>query len=322
MMEESLLNFAQQFTRELEVENAEEWLRYDRFLVAGMGASALAAHLLSSFRPELDLIIHRDYGLPNLPQERWRDRLVIASSYSGNTEETLSCFEEARIKHMPIAAISTGGKLLEIAKSQDIPFMRLPDLNLRPRLAVGLSFLGLCKLMGDEELYAKTKQLAFELRPSELQEQGKLLAQELSGKIPVIYGSGYSFPIAYKWKIAFNETTRIPAFANAFPELNHNEMAGFDITQGTKELGGKFHVILLKRNGDLEQVKKRMEVAQQMWKAKGLQVSEVRLEGHSEVLQAFSGILLGHFTALALAQQYGTASEKDEMIEEFKKRIG
>src|SRR3989344_2179337 len=117
MMEESLLNFAQQFTRELEVENAEEWLRYDRFLVAGMGASALAAHLLSSFRPELDLIIHRDYGLPNLPQERWRDRLVIASSYSGNTEETLSCFEEARIKHMPAAAIS---RTREAARSRTL----------------------------------------------------------------------------------------------------------------------------------------------------------------------------------------------------------
>src|SRR3989344_6785622 len=322
MMEESLLNFAQQFAQELEVENVEEWQRYDRFLIAGMGGSALAAQLFSSFRPELDLIVHRDYGLPVLPSERWRNRLVIASSYSGNTEETLSAFEEARMKHMRVAAISTGGKLLEIAKPQDIPFIRFPDLHLRPRLAVGLSFLGFCKLMGDEELYEKTKQLAFELRPKELQEQGNRLAQELAGKIPVIYGSGYTFPIAYQWKIAFNETARIPAFANAFPELNHNEMAGFDITQGTKELGGKVHVILLKRNGDLEQVKKRMEVAQQMWKAKGLQVSEVRLEGHSEVLQAFSGILLGHFTALALAQQYGTASEKDEMIEEFKKRIG
>lgn len=321
MMEESLLNFTQQFSQELEVENAEEWQRYDRFLIAGMGGSALAAQLFSSFRPELDFVIHRDYGLPNLPLERWRDRLIIASSYSGNTEETLSVFEEARMKHMPVAAISTGGKLLEIAKSQDIPFIRLPDLNLRPRLAIGVSFLGLCKLMGDEELYAKTKQLAFELRPKELQEQGKRLAKELIGKIPVIYGSGYAFPIAHQWKIIFNETSRIPAFANIFPELNHNEMAGFDVTEGTKELGSKFHVILLKRDGDLEQVKKRMEVAKSLWKARGLQVSEVRLEERSEVLQIFSAILLGHFTGLALAQHYGTASEKDEMIETFKKRI-
>ncbi len=320
-MEESLLNFAQQFTQELEVENAEEWQRYDRFLIAGMGGSALPAQLFSSFRPELDLIIHRDYGLPVLPPERWRSRLVIASSYSGNTEETLSAFEEARMKHMPVAAISTGGKLLEIAKPQDIPFIRLPDLNLQPRLAVGVSFLGLCKLMGDEELYAKTKQLAFELRPKELQEQGKLLAENLIGKIPVIYGSGYTFPIANQWKSIFNETSRIPAFANTFPELNHNEMAGFDIMEGTKDLGSKFHVIFLKRSGDLEQVKKRMEVTQKLWKARGLEASEVQLEGRSEPLQAFSTILLGHFTALALAKHYGTASEKDEMIEEFKKRI-
>src|SRR3989338_8353660 len=98
MTEESLLNFAQQFSTELEIGNEEEWQKYDRFLVAGMGGSALPAELFSSFRPELDLIIHRDYGLPSLPQERWRDRLVIASSYSGNTEETLSAFEEARMK--------------------------------------------------------------------------------------------------------------------------------------------------------------------------------------------------------------------------------
>lgn len=319
-MEESLLNFNRQFTQELEVENAEEWQRYDRFLIAGMGGSALAAQLFSIFRPELDIVIHRDYGLPVLSQERWKDRLVIISSYSGNTKETLSAFKEARMKHVPLAAISTDGKLLEIAKSQDIPFIRLPDLNLRPRLAVGLSFLGLCKLMGDEELYAKTKQLAFELRPKELQGQGELLAKELVGKIPVIYGSARLFPIAYQWKGAFNETASIPAFANVFPELTHNEIDGFDVAENAPETKKHFHIILLNKEADLPHIKAYMEIVKQILQEKGLQVSEVQMKGHSDILQTFSGILLGFFTAFFLAKLYGVDFDKDKIIDEFKKR--
>lgn len=320
MMEESLLNFAQQFTQELEVENAEEWQRYDRFVIVGMGGSALAAQLFSSFWPELDLVIHRDYGLPALSQERWRNRLVIASSYSGNTEETLSAFKEARMKHMRVAAISTGGKLLEIAKSQDIPFIRLPDLNLRPRLAIGLSFLGLCKLMGADELYAKTKQLAFELRPKELQEQGKLLAKELAGKIPVIYGSAHLFPVAYQWKGAFNETASTPALANVFPELTHNEIDGFDVAENAPEMKKHFHIILLKDEADYPHIKARMEIMKQILQEKGLQVSEVQLKGHSDIFQTFSGILLGFFVAFFLAKLYGVDFDKDKIIDEFKRR--
>ena len=321
MMEESLRNFNQQFSTELEIGNGEEWQQYARFLVAGMGGSALAAQLFSVFRPELDLVIHRDYGLPLLAQDRWQGRLVIASSYSGNTQETLNALDEARKLHVPAAVISTGGKLLEIAQREDIPFVKIPDLGLLPRVAVGMSFLGLCKLMGQEELYEKTRQLAFELKPQDLQEQGKFLSKELSGKIPVIYGSGYSLPIANQWKIAFNETTRIPAFANAFPELNHNEMAGFDVIDSTRELTSRFHIVLLKSEEDSSQIKKRMGAAEDLWRARGVQVTQVELQGSSEVLRVFSSILLGHFTALALARHYGTASEKDDMVEEFKRRV-
>lgn len=320
-MEESLLNFHQQFSTELEIGNGEEWQQYARFLVAGMGGSALPSQILSLFRPELDLVIHRDYGLPVLAQDRWQERLVIASSYSGNTQETLNALDEARRRHVPVAVISTGGKLLEIAQREDIPFVKIPDSGLLPRVAVGVSFLGLCKLTGQEELYEKTRQLAFQLKPKDLKSQGERLSKELLGKIPVIYGSGYSFPIAKQWKIAFNETTRIPAFANAFPELNHNEMAGFDVMDSTRELASRFHIVLLRNEEDSSQIKKRMGAAQDLWRARGVQVTQVELQGSSEALRVFSSILVGHFAALALAKHYGTASEKDAMIEEFKKRV-
>src|SRR3989344_9267737 len=116
-MLDTIKNFFSQFSYNPEIENSDQWKKYSSFLVAGMGGSHLAADLLKVWNPGLDLIIHQDYGLPPLAERYFKDRLIILSSYSGNTEEIIDAFEEAGKRNLPRAVISTGGKLLELAKN-------------------------------------------------------------------------------------------------------------------------------------------------------------------------------------------------------------
>jgi len=110
MMQDAIKEFAGQFAFKPRVQNPSK-KRFKKFIVAGMGGSHLGADLIKIIDPSLDLMIHSSYGLPPLQKDQWKDRLVIASSYSGNTEETIDAFFEARKKKLPLAAVSVGGKL-------------------------------------------------------------------------------------------------------------------------------------------------------------------------------------------------------------------
>ena len=156
-----------------------------------------------------------------------RDETLILSSYSGNTEEVISAFEKGIEHNLSIVIISTGGKLIELAKKHSISYIQMPDTNIQPRNAIGYSLKALLKVIGDEKTLEELSKLSESLNPSEYEEEGKELAEKLKSKVPVIYSSTRNMPIAYNWKIKFNETGKIPAFYNVFPELNHNEMAAY-----------------------------------------------------------------------------------------------
>jgi glucose/mannose-6-phosphate isomerase len=111
-MYEAIKNFNKQFSFEPEIKNEEKLAKKSSFIVVGMGGSAHAAELLKVLKPELDIIVRRDYGLPELPEEELKNKLIILSSYSGNTEEPIDAFYEAKKKNLAMAVISTGGKLL------------------------------------------------------------------------------------------------------------------------------------------------------------------------------------------------------------------
>ena len=223
-MEEAILNFAKQFEYEPEIENADKLQKLEKFILVEMGGSHLQGELLKSVRPAFDLVVHRDYGLPELSESALKNSLIIASSYSGNTEETISAFEEAIEKGYPVAASSIGGKLIELAKQHEVPYVQIPDTGIQPRSALGFTFKTLAKLTGQEEVLRDAATLASQLAPEEYEEKGKALAATLKGSVPVIYSSRRNESVAYNWKIKFNETGKVPAFYNVFPELNHNEM--------------------------------------------------------------------------------------------------
>ncbi|MAF80156.1 bifunctional phosphoglucose/phosphomannose isomerase [bacterium] len=317
-MKTAIENFPKQFSYEPKIENKDNLESKGKFVVIGMGGSHLAADLLKVWNPYLDLIIHKDYGLPPLSLEDLENRLIIVSSYSGNTEETVDAFEKAKEKNLQIAVISTGGELIKLAKKTETPYIKMPNTGIQPRSALGLSFKGLLKLIGEEDTLEEIKELTETLDPGALEQKGHDLAKELKGKVPVIYSGTRNGPIAYNWKIKFNETGKVPAFCNILPELNHNEMTGFDVQSPTKELSKNFSFIFLKDASDQDGTQKRMKVLKELYKDRKLPVKEVALEGETEFEKIFSSLILADWAAYYTADFYGLEPEQVPMVEEFK----
>ena len=142
-MEDAIKNFPKQFEYEPQIRGGGlDVGSWSRFVVGAMGGSALAADILRFSDPHLNLIVHRDYGL----HASIRDRLFIACSYSGNTEEVLDFYKEAKSKNLPLVAISIGGKLLELAVRQRTPYIQLPNTGIQPRMATGFMIKALLAL--------------------------------------------------------------------------------------------------------------------------------------------------------------------------------
>lgn len=323
-MEEAIRNFPKQFEWQPEIENADKWKWMGKYIVCGMGGSHLAGDIFQNAFPGFDLSVHQDYGLPGWRDDVLKQTLVIASSYSGNTEEALSSFEAARKNGYPVAAISTGGDLLIRANQYGVPYIQLPDKGIQPRSALGFAFKALAKMVGRDDVVQEAakvgKSLAEKAETFEI--DGKALAQKLQDKIPVIYASNKNYSIAYNWKIKFNETAKIPAFYNVFPELNHNEMNGFDADDSTMKLCEKFHFIFLKDTTDHERTKKRMIVLEKQLTGRSFPV-EALLLGEGPMLdKIFGSLLVADWTAFYTAQAYGRDPQEVSMIEEFKKLIG
>jgi len=318
-MEEAIRNFNTQFEWKPVVANAQKLPKASTFVVGGMGGSHLSADLLSVYAPSLDIYVHRDYGIP--AHVDGADALYIASSYSGNTEETLDFAIAALKKGYAVATVSVGGKLLEFAKANDLPHIVIPDTHIQPRCALGFAMVALAKLIGDETLLRELATLSEVLKPEELREAGKKLSESLRSAVPVVYASAGNTAVAYNWKIKLNETGKIPAFYNVLPELNHNEMTGFDITGSTEGLSRRFHFLFLSDTDDHPQTQKRMKVTRKLYEDRGLRTTEVALWGHSKLERIFTSLLIADWTALHISEVYGTEAEQVPMVEEFKRLI-
>jgi len=344
-MYDAIKNFAAQFAWEPVIENAERLKKADKFIVAGMGGSNLATGLIHVWKPGANIIIHRDYGLPpsfaptpskqplqlRMPgnasagkpasEKTVADRLMIASSYSGGTEETLDAYHEAGKRGIARAALAKGGALLELAAKDGIPYVRFPDTGIQPRSAIGYSVRALLALMGEKKGLAETRVLAETLKPELYEDKGKELAVKFKDYIPVVYTSAHNHPVGYIWKITLNETGKIPAFDNAFPELNHNEMTGFSAADTNKHLSERFRFIFLSDPDDHPQIRHRMQVLKYLYENRGLKVDFLQMAGDSPMHKIFSTILVGFWTAYYTAHAYGLDAEEVPMVEEFKKMV-
>lgn len=317
----------QQLQQDYQV-NFEPKQEVQSLVVAGMGGSALAATYLKSWPGvAVPFEVVRDYDIPEYVNG---STLFIASSYSGNTEETLSALEQAEQKGAQIVVISAGGKLAEIATQKGYPLYQLPS-DFQPRMAVFYNFSALiqilvsAKLTGAEKLEELKKagdflkQSGESWRPDVATDKNlaKQIALELVGKSPVIYAGSKMFPVAYKWKINMNENAKNVAWCNQFPEFNHNEFLGWS----SHPLDKPYKPVFLQSNLDHAQVTKRFEVTKKLLSGKMPEPIIVNAEGATILEQLVWTIALGDFVSLYLALLNNLDPTPVELIEKLKKEL-
>lgn len=318
-MDQTIKDCAKQFLYEPVIENNTLPGSYSRFIVSGMGGSNLAAALIKRLDPALDISSHRNYGLPHISDPA--RTLLIATSFSGNTEETLSSYEEALVQNIPVLAITTGGKLLELAQKNNKPYIQLPSVTIQPRTATGYILMATLKAIGNDALFAEIAAWGKTFDPSNYEKHGQEMAGLLKDKVPVIYASEQNTGIAYNWKIKFNETGKIPAFYNILPELNHNEMTGFDTVESTKPLSEKFSFILLRDGDDHPRIVRRMLVLEEILRKRGFQVIRHELLGARPIEKIVSSICIADWASYYTALHYGVEAEQVPLVEEFKRAL-
>ncbi len=318
-MHNALKNLPEQFAWQPVIKNRKSLKNFSQFIILGMGGSHLAADLIKLTQPELKLIIHSDYGLPKMPIKELKQSLIIANSYSGNTEEVLAGLKTALAKKLNLACISIGGKLIELAKQNNLPYIQMPDTHIQPRMALGFNAKALAKIMGLNNTYQELSNLATQLNPLQFNQPGKKLAKTLKHKIPVIYSSVTNQAIAYNWKIKLNETGKVPAFYNVLPELNHNEMNGFDVRETTRNLSKDFYFIFLTDSTDNLRIQKRFKILNNLYRKNKLPVITLPLKGKNAWQKIFTSLTLADWTSYYLAKSYHLEPEPVPMVEEFKK---
>jgi glucose/mannose-6-phosphate isomerase len=301
-------------------------------VVAGMGGSGLAAKAFKvwpSVNAPFEIV--QDYSLPNYVSAH---TLVVFSSYSGNTEETLSCFETAMQlseKNRPMmAAVSAGGKLADLAKENHLPHLAMPG-GIQPRMTFGYQLRALVQLFEHinliekgttEQLEATSNWLKDEIaawRPdvATKNNQAKQIAQEMAGKSVVIYGGPQLAPVAYKWKINFNENAKHIAWYNAYPEFNHNEFLGW-----TKQPTAKpYAVIDLRSNLAHPQIQKRFTLSAKLLSGKSPAPLIVEAKGETLPAQMLWLVALGDFVSLYTAILEGTDPTPIPIIDKLKQQL-
>ncbi|MEA2022815.1 MAG: bifunctional phosphoglucose/phosphomannose isomerase [Actinomycetota bacterium] len=291
-------------------------------VLLGMGGSAMAATIgtLAS-TPRSPMIVHRGYGLPQWAAEGGVS--VLAVSYSGNTEEVLSGVEQAISADLDLTVIASGGRLGEIAVERSLPYIEVPG-GLQPRAGVGYQVAAVMAMLGAgghvpdpdaslDEAADIVDRLLDGGRGGAVQ-LGRDLASGLEDRIAVIYGGlGVGSTAAYRWKTQINENAKLPAFSGTVPEMNHNELEGWQ--PGSS---GAFGLIYLRDSADHPGVARRLDLSGTVLSGKVRRVGDVHSTGDGPLARFFSLAVVGDIASVAMAEATGVDPTPVETLEAFK----
>lgn len=300
----------------------------DGLVVAGMGGSAIGGALARAAlgdRASRPIVLARGYALP-----AWTtpDTTILCASYSGNTEETLAVYEAAGALGAPRIVATTGGKLAEAARHDDVPVIPLPG-GFQPRAAVAYSVvvaLEVASLCGvGESLHAEidvaaahAEELVSRWGPeAEPECLPKALARGLHGTVSQIAGAGLTAPIAYRWKSQINENAKMPSFASELPELDHNEISGWE---GSAELA-RFSAVFLDDSDLHPRIRQRIELTRGIIASGGATTYRVEAVGDTRTERLFSLVLLGDLVSLYLAALRGVDPGHVDAIDRLKEAL-
>lgn len=303
-------------------------LKKDKFssiVFCGLGGSAISGDLLCDYLSgelEIPFLVTRGYNLPKFANE---NTLVIISSYSGYTEETISCFEQALQKNSKIVVITSGGKIGAIAERNSIPIIII-QAGFQPRYALGLSFFSLLKIMqelgiaSEENRVKEIIDLWMKRGDEYAEEHNKAfqIAQQLVGIIPVIYSSEFLSSTGYRLKCQLNENSKLHAFYNTLPEMNHNEIIGWE---SYKEKQFHTRVIYLIDKEYHPQNKKRFETLKEMLAEQNIEVLTISSDEENKKVRIMDLIFFVDWISFYVSVLRGFDPSEIDFIHRMKLRL-
>lgn len=288
--------------------------KINKIVLTGLGGSAIAGDLLKSYLSEeikVPIIVNRDYFLPKFVDE---NTLLVVSSYSGNTEETISAYNDGVKKKAKIFCITSNGEIEKIALKRKHPVIKIPS-GYPPRTALGYSFFPILVVLSKLG-FIKSKKKEISETINLIEEKSRIysnpeheenlaykIAVRIAGSIPFIYSSGKFDAVAVRWACQIEENAKMLAHFNIFPELNHNEIVGWsgEVEGSVKELMNKISVVILRDECEYERIKYRIEITDDLIRPYAGEVLNIYSEGKSTLARLFSQIYLGDWVGFYLA---------------------
>ncbi|MGE0770617.1 MAG: bifunctional phosphoglucose/phosphomannose isomerase [Cyclobacteriaceae bacterium] len=325
-MRKNIEGFTRQLADALRIGQAVDLVRpgsdIRNILITGMGGSGIGANLVESLtfgRVPIPLSVCKGY---NIPQYVSPHTLFIALSYSGNTEETLAAIQKAMLKRAHIICITSGGKMLELAKEYNLFYIQVPSGSPSPRAMLGYMMISLLNALYHTNLigaaFIKETENAIEYLDrgeKAIQAQAELIAKKLVGKLPIIYCDGRLHAMAVRFQNQLNENAKHLAHVNTFPEMNHNEIVGW---QFPEQILSRSQVIYMYSDHDHVRVEKRMEICRDIFEKKSNPIIDIIGEGASLLEQYYYLIHLTDWISYFLAKENNTDPDPVEAIDFLK----
>jgi glucose/mannose-6-phosphate isomerase len=290
-------------------------------LVCGLGGSGIGGNMVSelvSMEATVPISVTKGYFIPSYVNEH---SLVIISSYSGNTEETLQCMELALVKKAKIVCVTSGGKVAEIAKSKQLDIILVPG-GMPPRACLGYSMTQLLFILQFNKIIGKTSitQLgtAIQLIDAEeenIKKEAALISSKLLGKLPVLYATTYYEGVAIRFRQQLNENSKVLCWHQVIPEMNHNELVGW------RDKNENIAVILFRDRHEYERNNVRIEINKSVILKYTPNITEIWSKGTSIIEKAIYFIHLGDWISVDLAEKRGFDASEINVINELKSSL-
>ena len=285
-------------------------------VIAGMGGSAMGGELLRALittHAPVPITRVRGFGVPS-----WAGRgtLVVCVSYSGNTVETLACATRAHEQGASLLTIGSGGSLGALAEEWGVHEARVPA-GLQPRAALGYLFGAMAGAFGAAGLARPDIALqAADGVDAVDPDSTKDLGERLAGTVPLVYGAGPMAAVAYRWKTQLNENSKLQAFSHAFPELDHNEIVGWEGSEG------RFAAVMLRDETEQPETRRMIEVTASLIEPDAAFLEHVWSPGDTVPGRAFSMVAIGDWVSYHAALARGVDPTPVQRIGELKSRMG
>jgi glucose/mannose-6-phosphate isomerase len=324
MMDNLIANFTKQMGKALEIGKMMKLSPRHReirnVVVAGLGGSGIGGNLVAeliSKKMKLPFMVCKDYFLPHFVDEH---TLLIASSYSGNTEETLHAMEEGMKRNSKIVCVSSGGSMIELAKKAGLDYITIPA-GMPPRACLAYSFIQQLFILSyynliDEGFVIGIEEAIAHLDAEEKRiiKQAQSIARKINKKMIVIYSAANIEAVALRWRQQLNENSKVLCWHHVIPEMNHNELVGW-------RSSGKFAVLLLRNDTDYSRIQQRMNIAKNIISQYTPHIIEVYSKGESFIEKSLYLIHLGDWVSYYLADRKKVDPVEVNVIEYLKTEL-